>query len=81
MAGLNLPTGNWKPVESRGTIPPMKKPRVVIRTVTGHRIFIEHDGERVLYAVTSKLEKAKSLVQAAKRELGIAKKPATAKTP
>jgi hypothetical protein len=58
----------------------MKKPRVIIKTVTRHQIYIEHDGELVIYAVTNKLEKAKSLVQAAKRELGIAKKPAAVKT-
>jgi len=38
-----------------------------------HQIYIEHNGERTLYAVTDKLEKAKSLVLKAKRELGIAR--------
>jgi hypothetical protein len=58
----------------------MKKPRVIIKTVSSHQIYVEHDGERTLYAVTDKLRRAKDLVQKAKRELGtarggIAKKP------
>jgi hypothetical protein len=51
----------------------MKKPRVIIKTVTSHQIYIEHDGELVLYALTPKLERAKRLVQKAKHEFGIAK--------
>jgi hypothetical protein len=51
----------------------MKKPRVVIKTVSSHQIYVEHNGERTLYAVTDKLEKAKGLVRKAKRELGIAR--------
>jgi hypothetical protein len=52
----------------------MKRPRVIINTVSSrHQIYIEHKGERTLYAVTDKLEKAKSLVLKAKRELGIAR--------
>lgn len=58
---------------------PMKKPRVIIKIVTSHPIYVEHDGTRVLYAVTRKLEKAKSLVQKAKHELGIGR--STAKIP
>jgi hypothetical protein len=51
----------------------MKKPRIVVQTVSSHRIYVEHNGERTLYAVTEKLREAKVLVQRAKRELGIAK--------
>jgi hypothetical protein len=58
----------------------MKKPRVIIKTVTSHQIYVEHDGEQVLYGVTGNLEKAKSLAQQAKRELGIARKPSSPKT-
>jgi hypothetical protein len=51
----------------------MKKPRVIIKTVSSHQIYVEHNGERPLYAVTDKLEQAKNLVQKAKHELGIAR--------
>jgi hypothetical protein len=51
----------------------MKKPRVVIETMGNHRIYVEHNGERTLYAVTDKLKDAKALVLKAKRELGIAR--------
>jgi hypothetical protein len=51
----------------------MKKPRVVIQTASRHRIYVEHNGERTLYAVTDKLKEAKALVLKAKRELGIAR--------
>jgi hypothetical protein len=51
----------------------MKKPRVIIKTVTSHQVYVEQDGEMVLYALTRKLELAKRLVQKAKREFGIAK--------
>jgi hypothetical protein len=51
----------------------MKKPRVIIKTVNNHQIYVEHNGERTLYAVTDKLKEAKSLVLKAKRELGIAR--------
>jgi hypothetical protein len=56
----------------------MKKPRVIIKTVSIHQIYVEHNGERTLYAVTDQLEMAKELVQKAKRELGIAKATAGA---
>jgi hypothetical protein len=49
-------------------LPPMVKARVIIKTVTKHRIYVEQDGERFLYAQTSDLEEAKKLVQEAKRE-------------
>jgi hypothetical protein len=51
----------------------MKKPRVIIQTVSSHRIYVEHNGERTLYAVTDKLKEAKAFVLKAKRELGIAR--------
>ena len=51
----------------------MKKIRVIIETMSSHRVYVEHDGERTLYAVTDKLKEAKDLVQTAKRELGIAR--------
>jgi hypothetical protein len=51
----------------------MKKPRVVVRTVISHQIYVERDGERTLYAVTDTVKKARSIVMKAKRELGIAK--------
>jgi hypothetical protein len=51
----------------------MKKPRVVVRTEISHRIYVERDGERTLYAVTDTVKKARALVMKAKRELGIAK--------
>jgi hypothetical protein len=51
----------------------MKKPRVIIKTVSSHQIYVDHNGERTLYAVTDKLEQAKNLVQKAKRELEIAR--------
>jgi hypothetical protein len=53
----------------------MKKARVTIQTITGHQIYVEYDGERFLYALTTKLENAKRLVQKAKREFRIAKPP------
>jgi hypothetical protein len=62
-------------------IAPMKRPRVIIKTVSRHhQIYIEHNGERTLYAVTDKLEKAKNLVLKAKRELGIARGSASCET-
>jgi hypothetical protein len=51
----------------------MKKPRVVVETVISHRIYVEQDGERTLYAVADKVKEARALVRKAKRELGIAK--------
>jgi hypothetical protein len=51
----------------------MKKPRVIVQTVSSYRIYVEHNGERTLYAVTDKVKDAKSLVLKAKRELGIAR--------
>jgi hypothetical protein len=51
----------------------MKKPRVVVRTVISHRIYVERDGKRTLYAVTDTVKKARALVMKAKRELGIAR--------
>jgi hypothetical protein len=50
----------------------MKKPRVIIKTVISHQVYVEQDGEMVLYALTPKLERAKRLVQKAKHEFGIA---------
>jgi len=52
---------------------PMKKPRVIVQTASDHRIYVEQNGERILYAVTDKLKEAKALVLKAKRELGIAR--------
>ena len=52
---------------------PMKKPRVIVQTASDHRIYVEQNGERILYAVTDKVKDAKSLVLKAKRELGIAR--------
>jgi hypothetical protein len=37
----------------------MKKARVIIKTVTKHQIYVEQDGERFLYALTSDLDEAK----------------------
>jgi hypothetical protein len=51
----------------------MKNPRVVVQTVISHRIYVERDGERTLYAETDSVKKARALVVKAKRELGIAK--------
>jgi hypothetical protein len=52
----------------------MKKARVIVNTVSAHhRIYVENNGERTLYAETAKLPMAKDLVQKAKRELGIAR--------
>jgi hypothetical protein len=60
--------------EMFGILPSMKKARVIVKTVnTHHQIYVEHNGERTLYAVTDKLPKAKDLVLKAKRELGIAR--------
>jgi hypothetical protein len=56
-----------------GHIALMKKPRVIVQTVSNHRIYVEHNGERTLYAVTDELKEAKALVLKAKRELGIAR--------
>jgi hypothetical protein len=57
----------------------MKKARVIVKTVSAlHRIYVEHNGERTLYAETDKLPMAKDLVQKAKRELGIARGSKTA---
>ena len=41
---------------------PMKKPRVIVQTASDHRIYVEQNGERILYAVTDKLKEAKALV-------------------
>jgi hypothetical protein len=51
----------------------MKRTRVIIETANGHRVYVERNGERTLYASTDKLSEAKGLVQQAKRELGIAR--------
>ena len=51
----------------------MKKPRVVVRTVLSHQIYVERDGERTLYAVNDTVKDARALVMKAKRELGIAR--------
>jgi hypothetical protein len=52
----------------------MKQTRVIVKTVSSrHKIYVEHNGERTLYAVTDKIAKAKDLVLKAKRELGIAR--------
>ena len=52
----------------------MKKARVIVKTVSAHhQIYVEHNGERTLYAETNKLPMAKDLVLKAKRELGIAR--------
>jgi hypothetical protein len=51
----------------------MKKPRVTVQTVSSYRIYVEHNGERTLYAVTDKVKDAKALVLKAKRELGISR--------
>ena len=56
---------------------PMKKPRVIVRTAISHEIYVEHDGERTLYAVTDTVNEAKALVMKAKQELGIARVRAT----
>jgi hypothetical protein len=41
----------------------MKKTRVIVKSVnTRHKIYVEHNGERTLYAVTDKVAKAKDLV-------------------
>jgi hypothetical protein len=65
--------------EILGILRPMKKPRVIVKTISvHHQIYVEHNGERTLYAVTDKLPMAKDLVQKAKRELGIARGSKTA---
>jgi len=51
----------------------MKNPRVIVKTVVSHRIYVERDGKRTLYAVTDTVKKARALVMKAKRELGIAR--------
>jgi hypothetical protein len=52
----------------------MKKARVIVKsTVSIHEIYVEHSGERTLYAVAEKVKDAKALVLKAKRELGIAR--------
>jgi hypothetical protein len=57
-----------------GILRPMKKARVIVKTTASiHQIYVEHNGERTLYAVTDKLPMAKALVLKAKRELGIAR--------
>jgi hypothetical protein len=62
-----------------GILRPMKKARVIVKTtVSIHQIYVEHNGERTLYAETDKLPMAKDLVQKAKRELGIARGSKTA---
>ena len=40
----------------------MKKARVIIKTVTKHQVYVEQDGERFLYTLTSDLEEAKKPV-------------------
>ena len=60
-------------VRLREHIARMKKARVIIKTVTKHQVYVEQDGERFLYALTSDLEQAKKLVQKAKHEFGISK--------
>jgi hypothetical protein len=65
---------DWKTVELRGIVPPMRKARVIVQTVSAHhQIYVEQNGARTLYAVTDKLPEAKVLVLKAKRELGIAR--------
>jgi hypothetical protein len=49
----------------------MKKARVTIETVTTHQIYVEQDGERFLFALTTDLGEAIKLKQKAKREFGI----------
>jgi hypothetical protein len=55
----------------------MKKPRVVVRSVISHQIYVERDGELTLYAVTDTVKKARALVRKAKQELGIARASAS----
>jgi hypothetical protein len=65
--------------EMFGILPSMKKARVIVKTVSSHhQIYVEHNGERTLYAVTDQLPVAKGLVLKAKRELGIARGSKTA---
>jgi len=73
--GAHSPVHAGAPHSSRFSfrLPPMKKLRVVVRTVISHQICVERDGERTLYAVTDTVKKARTLVMKAKRELGIAK--------
>jgi hypothetical protein len=51
----------------------MRKTRVIIETTTrnSHQVFIERDGERILYADIDDLEQAMKLKQKLKLELGI----------
>ena len=53
---------------NRGALPPLKKARVIIKTVTKHQVYVEQDGERFLYALTFDLEQAKKIAQEDKRE-------------
>jgi hypothetical protein len=63
----------WPVLNCLAYIAPMKKLRVVVRTVLSHQIYVERDGERTLYAVTDTVKEARALVMKAKRELGIAR--------
>jgi len=68
------PPQDWKTNKSWGIVPPMKKARVIVQTVSAHhQIYVEQNGARTLYAVTDKLPEAKVLVLKARRELGIAR--------
>jgi hypothetical protein len=51
----------------------MKQSRVTIKTVITHQVYVEVGDERFLYALTSDLEEAMKLKQAAKHEFGISK--------
>jgi hypothetical protein len=51
----------------------MKHPRVTIKTVKTHQIFVEYGGERFLYGLTSDLKEANKLKLKAKHEFGISK--------
>jgi hypothetical protein len=70
----SLPTGRPRSWGNTDIVDLMKKPRVIIRSLSKHRIYIEYSGgQNTLYAVTDKLKEAKALVLKAKRELGIAR--------
>jgi hypothetical protein len=64
---LSIPaslSGPFCGFESQGILRRMKKARVIVKTVSAHhRIYVEHNGERTLYAETDKLPMAKELVQ------------------
>jgi hypothetical protein len=49
----------------------MKKPRVIVQTASDHRIYVEQNGERILYAVTDKLKETKALVLKPSANLGL----------